>query len=119
MELYRSRLRRPRFTLADVAGLIGAVALAFRWPILLLPTFSVTLYLFCDRLGLSVIWLLILASVVGLVLGLSVPLIVAHRNGRKARCRVTSRIELARTVGRATIPERGMCGLETRIACHQ
>jgi hypothetical protein len=33
MELYRSNLRRPRFSLAEVAGLVAAVAVAFRWPI--------------------------------------------------------------------------------------
>ncbi len=78
MELYRSHLRKPRFTLAEVVGLIVAVALALRWPILLLPTFSVALFLLFDRLGLSVIWALILVSVVGFVLGLSVPLTVFH-----------------------------------------
>jgi hypothetical protein len=78
MQLYRSRLRRPRFTLAEVLGLIVAVALALKWPIFVLPTFSVALVLFFDRLGLSVIWTLILVSAIGFVLGLSVPVIVFH-----------------------------------------
>jgi hypothetical protein len=78
MELDRSRLRRPRFTLAEVAGLVAAVALAVRWPILLLPTLGVALGLFFDRLGLSLIFALILISVVVLVLGFSLLPIVAH-----------------------------------------
>jgi hypothetical protein len=78
MELYRSQFRRPRLTLAEVAGLIAAAALAFRWPILILPTLSVALTLFFDRIGLSVIWSLILALLGGLILGLSLPIIVAH-----------------------------------------
>jgi hypothetical protein len=78
MELYRSQLRRPRLSLAEVAGFIAAVALAFRWPILILPTLSVALTLFFDRIGLSVIWSLILTALVGLILGLSLPVIVAH-----------------------------------------
>jgi phage shock protein PspC (stress-responsive transcriptional regulator) len=78
MQLYRSRLRRPRFTLAEVAGLVAGVALALRWPILLMPTLSVALILFLDRLGLSLILAFILTSVVWLVLGLSLPLIVFH-----------------------------------------
>jgi hypothetical protein len=59
-------------------GLTVAAALALRWPILLMPTFAVTLFLGFDRLGLSVIWTLILVSVVGFILGLSVALIVSH-----------------------------------------
>jgi hypothetical protein len=77
MHLYRSRLRRPRFNLAEVAGLVAAVAFAFRWPVLLVPTLGAALCLFLDRLGLSVIWILIVISVVGFVLGLSLP-IVTH-----------------------------------------
>jgi hypothetical protein len=72
MEPYRTRLRRPRFHLAEVAGLVAAVAIALRWPILLLAVLAAALYLFSDRLGLSVIWFLILVSVVGLVLGFAV-----------------------------------------------
>jgi phage shock protein PspC (stress-responsive transcriptional regulator) len=78
MQLSRSRLRRPRFTLAEVAGLVAGVALALRWPILLMPTLSVALILFLDRLGLSLILAFVLTSVVWLVLGLSLPLIVFH-----------------------------------------
>ena len=58
--------------------MVAAAALAFRWPILTLPTLSVALTLFCDRVGLSVIWSLILALLGGLILGLSLPIIVAH-----------------------------------------
>ncbi len=78
MGLFRSHLQSPRFTLAEVAGLIAAVAIAFRWPILLLPTFAAGLILFLCRLGLSVILVLIIASVTGFVVGLSLPLIVTH-----------------------------------------
>ena len=79
MELARSRLRRPRFTLAEIAGLIAGVALALRWPILIMPTLSFALFPLLDRLGLSLIWALIIMSVVGFVLGFSLPLIVGHR----------------------------------------
>lgn len=78
MELYRSRLRRPRFTLAQVGAFIAALAMALRWPILLLPTFSIGLALCLTRVGFSLIWTLIIASIVGFILGLSLPAIVAH-----------------------------------------
>jgi phage shock protein PspC (stress-responsive transcriptional regulator) len=78
MELYRSRLRRPRFTLAEIAGFVAGVAMALRWPILIMPTLSVVLILFFDRVGLSLTWALVMTSVVGLVLGFSLPLIVAR-----------------------------------------
>jgi hypothetical protein len=70
MELYRSHLRRPRFNLAEVAGLVVAVAVALRWPFLLMPTIAVAWYVLCERLGCSVIWCLLSLSVLGLVMGL-------------------------------------------------
>jgi hypothetical protein len=70
MELYRSRLRRPRFHLAEVAGLVAALAVALRWPILLLPTLSAALAVSFVRLGLSLIWVLVLMSALLFVLGL-------------------------------------------------
>ena len=70
MEWYRSHLRRPRFNLADLAGLVVAVAVALRWPLLLMPTVAVVYCLLCERLGLSVIWCLLSLSVLGLVMGL-------------------------------------------------
>ena len=78
MELYRSQLRRPRFTIAQIAALIAIVALVFRWPILILPSLTVTLILVFDRIGLSVIWSLIIASILGLVLGLALLMTIAH-----------------------------------------
>jgi hypothetical protein len=70
MEILQSRLRRPRFSLAELAGLVAGAALALRWPILLLPMLSIVFFYVADRLGLSVIWFLILMSLVGFVLGL-------------------------------------------------
>jgi hypothetical protein len=70
MEWYRSHLRRPRFNLAEIAGLVVAVAVALRWPFLLVPTIAVVYYVLCERLGLSVIWCLLSQSVLGLVTGL-------------------------------------------------
>ena len=78
MELYRSRLRKPRFTLAEVAGLVAGVALAMRFPVLIVPTLAVAHCLFCDRLGLSGVWCLVLAIVAGVVLGFSLPVIHHH-----------------------------------------
>jgi hypothetical protein len=72
MDWYRSHLRRPRFNLADIAGLVVAVAVALRWPFLLVPTIAVVYYTLCERLGLSVIWCLLSISVLGLVMGLVV-----------------------------------------------
>jgi phage shock protein PspC (stress-responsive transcriptional regulator) len=70
MELLRSRLRRPRFTLAEITGVVAMLAVAFRWPIFILPTFVVVLTFLCDRSGLSLVALLIVASAVGVVLGI-------------------------------------------------
>jgi hypothetical protein len=78
LEFYQSHLRRPQFSLAEVAVLVAAVAAALRWPVLLLPTLAVVLYLFCERIGLSLIWLLVLVSLVGLVLGFTVKPLVPH-----------------------------------------
>jgi hypothetical protein len=47
-----------------IVELIRAInhARRLRWPILFLPALSVAMILFCDRIGLSVIWSLILVS---------------------------------------------------------
>jgi phage shock protein PspC (stress-responsive transcriptional regulator) len=79
VQLYRSRLRKPRFTLAEVGGFVAAFAVAFRWPILLVPTFSVALTLFLTRLGISLILALILVSGALVVLGLTLPAVIVHR----------------------------------------
>jgi hypothetical protein len=76
--LFQSRLRRPRFTLAEVGGLVAATAVAFKWPILLVPTLSVALTLYFTRLGFSLILAIILVSLALFVLGLTLPPIVAH-----------------------------------------
>jgi phage shock protein PspC (stress-responsive transcriptional regulator) len=78
VKLFQSRLRRPRFTFAEVGGLVGATAVAFKWPILLVPTLSVALTLFFTRLGFSLILAIILVSLALFLLGLTLPPIVAH-----------------------------------------
>jgi hypothetical protein len=75
---FQSRLRRPHFTLAEVGGLVGATAVAFRWPIFLVPTLSVALTLFFSRMEFSLILAIILVSLALFVLGLTLPPIVAH-----------------------------------------
>jgi hypothetical protein len=52
-------------------GLVVAVAVALRWPFLLMPTIAVAHYVLCERLGLSVVWCLFSISVLGLVMGLA------------------------------------------------
>jgi hypothetical protein len=70
MDWYRSHLRRPRFNVAEVAGLIAAVWVAFHWPHLLVPTIAVAHCVLCNRLGLSVLWCVLSISVLGVVIGL-------------------------------------------------
>ena len=78
MEWYRSHLRRPRFNLAEVAGFVLAVAVALRWPFLLMPTIAVAYCVLCERLGLSVIWCLLSISTLSFVMGLVMGYFAVH-----------------------------------------
>jgi hypothetical protein len=69
MELFRSQFRRPRFSLIEMAAAVVTVAVAFKWPVLLLPTSAVVLLLFLDRCGFSLVLALAVISALGAALG--------------------------------------------------
>ncbi len=75
MELLQSRLRRPRFTLAEIAGVVALLAVTLRWPVLILPTLAVVLTFFCNRSGLSVVGTRTVAAAVGVVSGIVMALV--------------------------------------------
>jgi hypothetical protein len=74
----RCEFRRPQFALADLAGLIAAVAVACKWPFFILPTVGLVLTILLDRVGLSLVWILLAVSAFGLALGLLMKPIIVH-----------------------------------------
>jgi hypothetical protein len=78
MELIRSNLRRPHFSLAEIIGWIAAFGIALRFPLLLVPTIAVSLAYLFDRAGFSLLWTLVATSLIGLVLGALEATIATH-----------------------------------------
>jgi hypothetical protein len=78
MRFIRCEFRTPQFALADLAGLVAAVAIACKWPFFILPTVALALTILLDRVGFSLVWILLAVSALGLALGLLMKPIIAH-----------------------------------------
>jgi hypothetical protein len=69
MDLLKSNIRRPRFSLAEVISWIAALGIALKWPLLLFPMTVVFLTSFLDGVGFSLLWTLVAMTLIGLVAG--------------------------------------------------
>ena len=74
--LFQSRRGWPRFSIAEIMAAIAAIAFAVVWPVASLPVCSGILIVLLHRAGFTLLGLLIIAGVLGLALGLALPLIV-------------------------------------------
>jgi hypothetical protein len=78
MELFRSNLRRPRLSLAEVMVCIATLGIALKWPVFLLPTIGALLTLFFYRVGFSLFLTLLTMSLIGLVAGMLSAMLRLH-----------------------------------------
>jgi hypothetical protein len=78
VELLQNRFRWPRFKLAEVAGLIAAVAVGCTWPPCLFLTLYAALVVLLDRIGLALVWILIVCMGIAYVVPFVIAPVRAH-----------------------------------------
>ena len=71
--LFQSRHGWPRFSIAEIMAAIVAIAVAMVWPVAFLPVCAGILIVLLHRAGFTFLGMVIIASVLGLVLGLALP----------------------------------------------
>ncbi len=74
--LFQSQHGWPRFSIAEIMVATAAIALAMVWPVASLPVCAGILIVVLLRAGFTMLGMLIIASALGFVLGLALPLIV-------------------------------------------
>jgi hypothetical protein len=77
-ELFRLKLQTPRFALWEIMAAVVLVALALVIPAGMLPVLSILIYVFLERVGLTLAQILVALSLLGLAIGMLLPPIIAH-----------------------------------------
>ena len=67
------RFHRFRLTIGELMLAVAMLAVAYAWPVLLLPTVTGMLNLCLHRLGFTLPELLIINVILGVILGFSIP----------------------------------------------